>query len=60
MDELTWKRQTVPAKMLNNNPGLREICHSITGGALAAQGTLSSLNLLALLDSDCLRILDAV
>ncbi|MCJ1359079.1 MAG: hypothetical protein MMC33_009079 [Icmadophila ericetorum] len=30
--------KTMPAKMLNNNPGLREICHSITGGALAAQG----------------------
>ncbi|OQD79038.1 hypothetical protein PENANT_c065G03618 [Penicillium antarcticum] len=25
-------------KMLNVNPGLREICHSITGGALSAQG----------------------
>lgn len=24
--------------MLNSNPGLRDICHSITGGALAAQG----------------------
>jgi hypothetical protein len=30
--------QTTPAKMLNANPGLRDICHSITGGALAAQG----------------------
>ncbi len=30
--------QTVPAKMLNANPGLREIVHSITGGALVAQG----------------------
>ncbi|BDD63741.1 hypothetical protein MPDQ_003406 [Monascus purpureus] len=30
--------KTTPAKMLNLNPGLREICHSITGGALAAQG----------------------
>ena len=28
--------------MLNSNPGLREICHSITGGALAAQGTCRS------------------
>lgn len=27
--------------MLNANPGLRDICHSITGGALAAQGTVS-------------------
>jgi hypothetical protein len=25
--------------MLNMNPGLKEITHSITGGALAAQGT---------------------
>ncbi|CEL09767.1 hypothetical protein ASPCAL12897 [Aspergillus calidoustus] len=30
--------KTTPAKMLNQNPGLRDICHSITGGALAAQG----------------------
>jgi hypothetical protein len=30
--------QTTPAKMLNRNPGLRDICHSITGGALVAQG----------------------
>ncbi|KAI9823499.1 MAG: hypothetical protein M1819_001342 [Sarea resinae] len=29
--------QTTPAKMLNLNPGLKDICHSITGGALAAQ-----------------------
>ncbi|KAJ5823703.1 hypothetical protein N7447_006043 [Penicillium robsamsonii] len=29
---------TTPAKMLNQNPGLRDICHSITGGALSAQG----------------------
>lgn len=28
--------------MLNLNPGLRDICHSITGGALAAQGRLLS------------------
>ena len=35
-DQLLMK--TMPAKMLNSNPGLREICHSITGGALAAQG----------------------
>ena len=33
--------QTTPAKMLNRNIGLREICHSITGGALVAQGTSS-------------------
>ncbi|KFY31140.1 hypothetical protein V493_01367 [Pseudogymnoascus sp. VKM F-4281 (FW-2241)] len=32
------KLQTIPAKMLNMNPGLKEITHSITGGALAAQG----------------------
>ncbi|OQE43186.1 hypothetical protein PENCOP_c003G06615 [Penicillium coprophilum] len=30
--------KTTPAKMLNQNPGLRDICHSITGGALSAQG----------------------
>jgi hypothetical protein len=28
--------------MLNLNPGLKEITHSITGGALAAQGKLAS------------------
>lgn len=31
--------------MLNINPGLRDICHSITGGALAAQGIIGLLNL---------------
>ncbi|KAJ5884687.1 APSES transcription factor Xbp1 [Penicillium taxi] len=30
--------KTAPGKALASNPGLREICHSITGGALAAQG----------------------
>ncbi|KAF2465462.1 uncharacterized protein BDR25DRAFT_239204 [Lindgomyces ingoldianus] len=30
--------KTTPAKVLNMNPGLRDISHSITGGALAAQG----------------------
>ncbi|KAJ5593851.1 apses transcription factor Xbp1 [Penicillium hispanicum] len=30
--------KTAPGKVLNANPGLRDICHSITGGALAAQG----------------------
>ncbi|QSZ33550.1 hypothetical protein DSL72_005118 [Monilinia vaccinii-corymbosi] len=30
--------KTTPAKMLLMNPGLKEITHSITGGALAAQG----------------------
>ena len=30
--------QTIPAKVLATNPGLKEITHSITGGALAAQG----------------------
>ena len=39
---LTNVTQTTPAKMLNGNPGLREISHSITGGALAAQGKDSS------------------
>ncbi|RDL33765.1 DNA-binding of Mlu1-box binding protein MBP1 [Venustampulla echinocandica] len=30
--------KTTPAKMLNMNTGLKEITHSITGGALVAQG----------------------
>ncbi|KAL8897981.1 MAG: hypothetical protein Q9192_002321 [Flavoplaca navasiana] len=30
--------KTTPARMLGRNPGLKEICHSITGGSLAAQG----------------------
>ncbi|KAF4307356.1 putative apses transcription factor xbp1 protein [Botryosphaeria dothidea] len=30
--------KTTPARVLNINPGLREISHSITGGALSAQG----------------------
>ncbi|KAJ5174227.1 uncharacterized protein N7482_000104 [Penicillium canariense] len=30
--------KTTPGKVLNSNTGLREISHSITGGALAAQG----------------------
>ena len=38
LDHLTDSHQTTPAKMLNMNPGLKEITHSITGGALAAQG----------------------
>lgn len=33
--------QTTPAKVLDANPGLREISHSITGGAIVAQGTPS-------------------
>ncbi|KAL8812149.1 MAG: hypothetical protein Q9223_007362 [Gallowayella weberi] len=28
---------TTPARMLGKNPGLKEICHNITGGSLAAQ-----------------------
>lgn len=28
----------MPAKMLNMNPGLKDITHSITGGAISAQG----------------------
>jgi len=35
----------MPAKMLNLNPGLKEITHSITGGALAAQGKLQNSTL---------------
>lgn len=30
--------KTTPAKALSTNPGLKELCHSITGGALIAQG----------------------
>lgn len=30
--------QTTPAKVLDLNPGLRDICYSVTGGALVAQG----------------------
>ncbi|KAK1752098.1 hypothetical protein QBC47DRAFT_65452 [Echria macrotheca] len=30
--------KTMPAKMLSQNPGLKEITHSITGGSIAAQG----------------------
>ncbi|KAF2773464.1 hypothetical protein EJ03DRAFT_132447 [Teratosphaeria nubilosa] len=32
------RKQTTPAKALNGNPGLKDLSHSITGGALAAQG----------------------
>jgi hypothetical protein len=31
--------------MLNLNPGLKEITHSITGGALAAQGKNRQLSI---------------
>ena len=34
----TYLPKTTPAKMLNRNEGLKAICHSITGGALVAQG----------------------
>ncbi|KAL2884556.1 Transcriptional repressor XBP1 [Ceratocystis lukuohia] len=30
--------KTIPAKMLNQNPGLKDITHSITGGTILAQG----------------------
>ncbi len=36
---LTFSRpKTMPAKMLNMNPGLRDITYSITGGSIMAQG----------------------
>lgn len=35
--------QTQPAKMLNLNPGLRDITHSITGGSIAAQGKITPI-----------------
>ena len=50
-NSLSDPTQTVPAKMLNANPGLREICHSITGGALAAQGMTASETSTLLLNS---------
>lgn len=37
--------KTMPAKMLNMNPGLRDITHSITGGSIMAQGKHSVPNL---------------
>ncbi|KAL2754404.1 hypothetical protein ACRALDRAFT_1081455 [Sodiomyces alcalophilus JCM 7366] len=37
MQQLT-RSQTVPAKMLSMNPGLKDVTHSITGGAISAQG----------------------
>ncbi|KAF6829434.1 APSES transcription factor Xbp1 [Colletotrichum plurivorum] len=36
--------KTVPAKMLSLNPGLKDITHSITGGAIAAQGETRQLS----------------
>ncbi|KAI9710071.1 MAG: hypothetical protein M1828_002218 [Chrysothrix sp. TS-e1954] len=30
--------KTIPAKAISMNPGLMDLCHSITGGALVAQG----------------------
>ncbi|CAP97359.1 Pc22g00710 [Penicillium rubens Wisconsin 54-1255] len=33
-----YSKASLQGKMLNQNPGLRDICHSITGGALSAQG----------------------
>lgn len=38
-------KQTMPAKMLNMNPGLRDITHSITGGSIMAQGKHSTSHL---------------
>lgn len=32
--------QTIPAKALRENPGLKDISYSITGGALVCQGQL--------------------
>jgi hypothetical protein len=51
LGHVTDVAQTTPAKMLNRNPGLRDICHSITGGALVAQGDASRL--LTKKPSDC-------
>lgn len=30
--------QTTPKKVIDRNLGLKDICHSVTGGALVAQG----------------------
>ena len=43
--------------MLNRNIGLRDICHSITGGALVAQGMLLYLTC-TLHPADNRRLLD--
>jgi hypothetical protein len=54
--------QTTPGKMINSNPGLKDICHSITGGALAAQGEwfFILVQFSVLLIYFCFRVLDAV
>ncbi|KAL9060788.1 MAG: hypothetical protein Q9162_000492 [Coniocarpon cinnabarinum] len=35
---LLTPHQTIPAKVIQQNSGLSDLCHSITGGSLAAQG----------------------
>lgn len=37
--------QTIPAKALRENPGLKDISYSITGGALVCQGQSNCLEL---------------
>lgn len=43
MVEMPNTQKTMPGKMLNMNPGLKDITHSITGGAILAQGKSTSL-----------------
>lgn len=40
--------QTVPAKAIGATPGLKELCYSITGGALAAQGQSDTIFLVGI------------
>ena len=37
-NQLTGINKAVSAKMLNLNPGLKELTHKVTGGVLVAQG----------------------
>lgn len=50
--------QTIPAKAINMSPGLMDLCHSITGGALVAQG--KSTIVLADIRAKFYRLLDAI
>ncbi|KAK8079895.1 APSES transcription factor Xbp1 [Apiospora hydei] len=53
--------KTTPAKMLNMNPGLKEITHSITGGSIMAQGYWMPFNCAkAVCATFCYRIAGAL
>jgi hypothetical protein len=58
--EISDQHQTTPAKMLARNEGLKDICHSITGGALVAQGKLSILSGYSSPVVDLSRLLDSI